>query len=268
MAAAAALVATELLGLLASRVFEVVLRVDPDFAAGPTEYLNVGYHALTPFAILWILGAAAIAALAALRPFIWPRTVAIRRRLSALEESLDPSVPAALTLMLGVGGLILLYWSFSTVYVALERLALDPQPGSLDLSVLSSAARPLHRAHFLYSAVLSFLLGLAVWRWSPHLERRSADPKRLRTVKWATAAVAFLIVALETAPRRIIWDDFEVVSFENRQASVISTSSRELLLYARQAGEQRYFRVPVDAAALERRVDVRQLFDTQRPKPN
>jgi hypothetical protein len=107
---------------------------------------------------------------------------------------------------------------------------------------------------------LAFLLGLAVWRWLPRLERRATDPARLRTLKWAIVAVAVLILMLEVVVRPFLWDVREVVSFENRPASVIGSSGDELLLYAARAGERRQYRIRTDAPGLQRNLGSRAIF--------
>jgi hypothetical protein len=51
-------------------------------------------------------------------------------------------------------------------------------------------------------------------------------------MKWTTIAIAFLVVATAIAPRRIAWDRFEVVLYENRPWCVIAADSDEWLLFA------------------------------------
>ena len=49
-------------------------------------------------------------------------------------------------------------------------------------------------------------------------------------MKWAPIAVAFVDMATASAPRRVVWDKFEVVLYKNRPSFVIGTNSDELHL--------------------------------------
>ena len=262
--AAIALMATlstiEAMGLLASRAFESALRVDPAFSAGLTDYFDVGRRALLPFVLVWTVAAAGVAVLAGLRHVIWPHLGAIRRRSSSLVERLDPSLMAGLAVSVGLIGFLALCWQFVPVYSAITALALDSHPEALDLSILGWPGRGLHRTHSQVCVALSFLLGFAVLRWFPHLEKRAIDPVRIRKLRWAALVVAVLLVAKETATRPLIWDRREIVAFENQLAFVIGDRSGELLLYTPARGERKYVRVRVDAPDLRRNVGSRALF--------
>jgi serine/threonine-protein kinase len=260
---AGVVIATEILGLIASRTFEVALQVHADFAAGPIEYLSVGAAGLFPFVVYWLAGAALLGVLAALRPLFRSRAALFWKRWAPRLRWLDPATAAAIMFLIGTGGLVALTWSFYDLFNALNALRVGPIAAAADLSILSSTARPLHRAHGDYSAYLSFALGLAAWRWFPRLERQAHDASRVRFLKWATVAVAFLLVALAVAPRRVIWEQFEVVTFENQRAFVIGSSADDLLLYARQAGKSRHWRVRKDASALRRTGQTGWIFDPQ-----
>jgi hypothetical protein len=251
---------TEVVGLLASRIFEAVLRVDPAFTAGLGDYLTVGRRALIPFVVVWTAAAAAFAVFLGLRPLIWQLLRPIRRRLSELNERLDPLTAAGLIVCIGIAGLIWMPWQFYDVYWSMAGLMLEPHPEALDLSILGFPGRPIHRLHSQVSVAVSFLMGLAVLRWFPRLERRATDPARVRALRWAAAIIAFLVVAMEAVTRPILWDRREVVLFDNRRATVIGTNSKELLLFTPEKGERRYFRVPLDAPNLRRNVDSRVLF--------
>jgi hypothetical protein len=117
----------------------------------------------------------------------------------------------------------------------------------------------------LWSAILSFALGLAAWLWFPRLEKRASEPVRIRTLKWAALVVAFLVIAVDAGPRPIIWDAREIVLFQNQPAFVIGTSNEELLLYKPAPGERKSLRVRKDAPGLRRNVASRALFDTVPP---
>jgi hypothetical protein len=255
-----ALAITEVLGLLASRAFEAALRIEPAFSAGPAEYFAVGRRALVPFLLVWTVSAAVVAVLAGLRPLVWPHLGPLRRQLSALNGRIEPATQAALVVCAGVVGFLWLTWQFRDVYWAITALMLDARPGDLDLSILGWGGRELHRVHSQVSVAISFLLGLAAWRWFPRLERRAADPARVRHLRWAALVVALLIVGEETLTRPFLWDRREVVSFGNQRASVIGASSGELLLFMPEKGARSFFRVPVDSPELRRNMDVRPIF--------
>jgi hypothetical protein len=78
------------------------------------------------------------------------------------------------------------------------------------------------------------LLGLAVWRWFPRLEKQSAAPIA-RLMKWATLAVVLIVIAWDVMPRRILWETHRVVEFDQRTRFVIASTGDEpddeLLLY-------------------------------------
>jgi tRNA A-37 threonylcarbamoyl transferase component Bud32 len=250
----------EVLGLFASRAFEAALRVNPSFAADLTDYFNIGRRALLPFVFVWTAAAAGVAVLAGLRHVIWPHLGAVRRLVTSLNERVDPSLQAGLVVLTGLVGFFALVWQFSGVYSAITALALDPHPETLDLSILGWPGRALHRTHSQICAALSFLLGFAVLRWFPRLEKRAIDPLRIRRLRWAALVIAVLFVAKETVTRPLLWDRREIVSFENRLAFVIGDRNGELLLYTPARGERKYVPVRVDAPDLRRNVGARALF--------
>jgi hypothetical protein len=254
-------VTIELLGLVASRMFEVVLGIHQDFVAGPKEYFSVGARSLWPFVIFWVAGFAVLGILAGMRPLFRAPVDAIQRQWTALTGSLDGETLGAIVLLSGTGCWIAISWACWSLFAALDHLsaAID---GPVDVSALSSGAISLHRAHSTYSAYLSFLLVLAVWKWFPRFEKRSADPSRVRLLRWATVVVAFMVVVTAVAPRRFIWDTFELVIFENQRAFVIGASHDELLLYSPQGDERRRWRVPRNTAALQRTGTTARLFDS------
>jgi hypothetical protein len=132
-----------------------------------------------------------------------------------------------------------------------------------DLSVLGSPGRALQRQLYVSSAYLSFFLALAVWRWFPTFEQDATDASRVRLLKWATIAVAFLVVITGTAPWRLAWDHFEVVAFEDRPAFVIASNTDELLLYYPYSDAPKHRRVPKNAPTLQRTGAQARLFDPQ-----
>jgi hypothetical protein len=252
----------EVLGLVASSAFESALHIDHDFAAGPVECFSEGVLALGPFVVLWVVAFGFLGMVAGLRPLYRAPLEAIRRRWNALTSSADGESLAASVLLAGVGCWIAITWACRSLFVVLDdlRIAFDKP---LDLSVLSSGAASLHIAHGNYSAGLSFLLVLAVWKWFPRLERRTADPSRMRILTWATVFVAFMVVATAVVPRRFLWDRFEVVQYEKQRAFIIGARSDELLVYSPYGGERKRWRVPRNAATLQRSGTTARLFDSK-----
>ena len=255
------LAVTGVLGLFEARGFESALRVEPAFTAGVADYFWVGRRALLPFVIAWTLTAAVVAALAGLVALVRPYSGPLRRRLSSLNNRLDPAVQAGLIVFAGALAFAALTWAFWGVYDAMTALALDPRPDLQDLSVLGPEGRTIHRWHAGLSAVLSFLLGLAVWFWFPRLEKRAPEPSLVRALKWAAIVLAFLVILIEGFPRPFIWDAREVVLLKNEPAFVIGSSDDELLLFKPQKGERRSYKVRKDSPDLRRNVAQRALFD-------
>jgi hypothetical protein len=95
------------------------------------------------------------------------------------------------------------------------------------MSILGPAFKGQHISYSNLSAWLSFVLVLAVWRLWPRLEQRSDNSSVTRGMKWATIAVAFVVMATASAPRRVVWDKFEVVR-KNQPSFVIGTNGDEL----------------------------------------
>jgi serine/threonine-protein kinase len=257
---ASAVAVVFLTGFVASRVFEVALHIDPAFGASPVDYLVVGMQALPPLVLWGVLGGLVCLPLVGIRlllPRPWASaTTSLRSRL----DGFDPAVGAGLILVAGVVGWTLITWAFYPVFAAVIALQ-EAVPGqSVDLAILGPAGRGANEAHGAYSAYLSFVLALAVWRLFPHLESRAADAGTVRVMRWATTAVALLSVVASSSPRRLVWERFEVVMFENQPSVVLGRNADELLLYAPQRAIGRYQRVARSAPGLEYTGVRRQIF--------
>jgi len=264
VAGAGMVVLMGVLGLIAARTFEVVLGVDPDFSLGLQGIFTVGVQGLLPFVVWWTVCAVAAGALFGIRALLPAQAMAPLRRLSSSLYSLNP---AGLGTVLFVGAAtlaVVLTWRYAPVLFALWALRQDPQVPAEALSILDVGSRPIHEVHGVYSAILSFLLGVAVWRWFPKLEKRADETSPLRAMRWATLAIAVLIVALAVAPRRICWESFTVASFDNRPALVIGTTADEYLLYAPNEVKRPRFRVRRDAPDLVLTGETQALFDRKR----
>ncbi len=245
----------EVMGFVACRTFDVAFHVDSGFAVGPAEYFRVGAEGLLPFAIMWLGCTALVAALAAVRLVLGP---AVRRFAAPYLKRLE-SVPATtLATLIPLGGalcwatILWVYWPLFASLSALRRATPTDIP---DAAILGPAFLELHVNFSNFSAWLSFALLFAVWRWCPRLEQRADDVSTVRRMKWATIALALLVVACAMAPRRISYDRFDVVLYENRPALVIGTKgegtkSEELRLYSADKIDTDRRRVRGDAPGL------------------
>jgi serine/threonine-protein kinase len=259
---ATAVISTALIGWITCRVFDTGVGVHSDLAAGPVDYLSVGATALLPFGIFWSLAALILAMIGSIGRPLRRRLAAINTRIRG-SNSPDGATMATLLLAAGFGGWVAITWQYGDVFSALQGLTTSAQMSPGELSLLGPAGQPLHRAHYLYSASLSLILGIAVFRWFPRFEQNTADADRVRLMKWATVVVIALVLASATAPRRVVWEYFEVVTFDNRPAFVIASGSDELLLYYPYGDASKHRRVRRDAPALHRTGAQARLFDLQ-----
>ena len=258
--AATALVWTVVVGWIACRTFDTRVGVPSDFASGPVDYLYVGTTALVPLAIFWSSAAVVLAIVASLGRPLRRSIAAIRARVRVSGKPADGATVATFVLVAALGCWLTLSWLYGDVFNAMVNItnrALTPD----ELSVLGPARQSLHRAHYLYSAYLSLLLSVVVWWWFPRLERNTADAERVRMLKWATVVVTALVIATATLPWRLVWERFEVVSFENRSAFVIGSSNDELLLYSPYDDAPKHRRVRRDAPTLQRTGAQARLFE-------
>jgi hypothetical protein len=177
------------------------------------------------------------------------------------RSSVDGATVATIVLVAGFACWLAITWHCADLFRAMMGLSVRTAANAVDPSALGSAGLSQQRTLFLSAAYLSFLLVLAVWRWFPRFERDAADGSRVRSLRWATLVVASLAVVTATAPRRLVWEHFEIVAFENRPAFVIGSSSDELLLYYPYSDAPRHRRVRRDAPALQRTGAQARLFD-------
>ena len=257
---AAALV-TLLLGVLACRVFEVALGIDSDFTVFPGKYLQVGVQAFLPFLLFWMAGAALIAGGVGLQPMFRAPCEAVRKRWVRLIEPVEPEALASLIFLAGIGCFVTLSSVCWSIFEAIDALRDGATTSDADLSVLGARGRELHSFHGLYSAVLSFLLALAVFKWFPRLEQIAQNRPRVRLLKWATVVTAVVVVGMAAAPRRFIWESYEVVAYEDQRAFVIGATNDELLLYSPENRDRKRWRVRRDDTALRREGRTGRLFD-------
>ena len=260
--AAIALVWTVVIGWIACRWFDFGVGVPSDFAAGPVDYLYVGTTALAPLGIFWSLAAVVLAIVASMGRSLQRPLAAIRTRVRAFRKPADGATVATIVLVVALGCWLTLCWWYLEVFNAMASLGIRALSDD-ELSALGPSRGSLHRAHYLYSTYLSLLLSVVVWWWFPRLERSTSDADRVRLLKWATVVVIALVIASCTVTRRLVWERFEVASFDNRPAFVISSSSDELLLYYPYGDTPKHRRVRKDAPALQRTGAQARLFERQ-----
>jgi tRNA A-37 threonylcarbamoyl transferase component Bud32 len=238
------------IGFVACWWFESALLIDPEFRAGPADYLRVGREATWPILLIWVATAATVAGLGGIRNLFGPRLAALQRRLGLPAiESISPLVLAAIVLIAGVTGFVALTLRFYPVFLALDALRTNTVTPT---AIALLAPDGTNAAHGAASAVLSFLLGFAAVKWFPRFEQRDPGAPVLRSLKWAALGVAALIVVVSLIPRRIIWDEFEVVQYENQRAFVLGNRGAELLLYVPESPARPWRRVDAGAPGLER----------------
>lgn len=261
IAAATLFMTTGMVGWIACRAFESSLRIHADFAAGPADYLSVGAVALLPLAIFWAVGAGLLAILVGILSLFRRQLSALQARIRSVRRAADGATVASLVIVAGFACWAAIAWHCAEIFKTMQALSVATPATSVDPSVLGPAGGSLPRTLFLSAAYLSFLLALAIWRWFPRFERAAADAASVRLLKWATAAVMALVVVTAIAPRRLIWEQFEVVAFENQPAFVIGSNADELLLYYPYGEGLKHRRVRKDAPALQRTGAQARIFD-------
>jgi hypothetical protein len=245
-------------GFIACKAFEEILRIDPDFAAGPREVLAVGSRAILPFLLVWATATAVVAALGALWLLARERLGgSVAGRWMRRWETSDPVALGTVVCLAGVVGCFAITAWFYPIFTALEAVRTATQLPT-DVPVLQ--ARGANTSYGELSAFLSFALGWAAWKWFPGLEDRSADKTTVRALRWATVTVAAVTIALSVIPRRVVWDNFEVVLYEKQRAFVIGDNGEQLLLYRPDSRGRLWQRVPSTGGDLERTGARQRLF--------
>ena len=255
MIAVALVALAGLLGFIACRAFEVVLHIDHDFYATPGQFFTVGRQALIPFVAYAVVPAAILSMLAGVRLLL--RRAKVWARWERFRASLDPTVVAVAILLLGI---VCCYAVINAHYAVFAALVdLHQAPDTASVAGINFASRPAHLQYGIYSAYLTFMLVLAAFRWLPRLERCCDDPSTVRLTRWATIAVALLVIAMATLPRRFVFERFELVQFGNQPSVVIASNGEELLLY--DPSRRRSARVRRTAPGLQRTGMTRPIFE-------
>jgi hypothetical protein len=249
-AGAALLVLALGLGYVACTAFETAMQIGPDFASGPADYLRVGREALFPFLWVWTLAWAAVASLGGVKYLLQDRLARWRSALGLPDvHSVNPTVLGGCVCAAGFIGLTAISAWFNEVFAVMDLLR---TARATPMALAAFAPGGANSDHGVASAILSFLLGFAAWKWFPGLERRDPAPPMLRSLKWATVGVALLAMGLSVIPRRVVWDEFEVVQYEKQRAFVLGDRGDELLLYFPASPARPWRRVNPGAKGLDR----------------
>jgi len=230
LAGVVTIVAVGVSGLIACRLFEAILNIGQEFSGGLAEYFGIGIQALLPFALNWLAAIAVVTLLAGVRLGLGTRGERLFERCRSVINRVRPAVLATLIPVVGAAvwlGFSFYYWPIVHTLAAVQ---LGPPPGS-HLPLLDMAFRARLQIYSEMSAVLSFCLIFAIWRWWPEFERKSDDVSAVRRAKWACIALATFVVIAAVAPRRFAMEYFEAVMYKNEPAFVIGTNGDELLLY-------------------------------------
>jgi hypothetical protein len=227
-----ALLVIVLLGVVACRAFEVALHVRPGFRAGPLKFLDVGTWGLSAFLMLWVLFSAATAMLLWIRVLFAPTVDRFTRPMTSRIASTKAATLAALVALVGILWWAAITWWYADMFSAMFEMQSGRFAGSDGAPLLNTAFRSMQKNYGLHAAILSFVLLFIVWRWWPRLERRAEDPAFVRGMKWAPIAICILALGCVTAPRRLVWERFQVVLYKNQPSFVIGTEGEDLLLFA------------------------------------
>jgi hypothetical protein len=256
---------TALFGFTAARGFEIILRIEPDFALGPAGILYVGVQSVIPFVVYGSFGIAVLGGLALLQKTIRPLG-SLWRRLVTFANSWDPVMTASAIALAGAASLVILNRVvYADFFDALYTVMDDPAT-TKDLSILGSGPRSLHVNHFYLSTYAALALALAVWRWFPALERRATPPSTVRLLKWSVVAIAIAFMAWVVLPRRIVWERYPVVEFDNRTGFVIGTAGDDLLVYEPDQPGRPRRRIRQDISGFRKTAETGFLFDREQKR--
>jgi serine/threonine-protein kinase len=257
---------TVLFGFAAARGFEIILRIEPDFALGLAGILYVGVQGMIPFVAYWAFGVAVLGGLAVVRFVTGSLLSRPWNRLVTFASAWDPVVTASAIALAGAAlWVIVNVVVFADFFSALYEVMEDPAT-SRDLSILGSAGRSRHVNHFFVSTYLSMGLALVVWRWFPALERRTTALSTVRLLKWSVVAVALALMAWTVLPRRIVWERYPVVEFDNRTGFVIGTAGEDLLVYEPDQPGRPRRRIRQDISGFRKTAETGFLFDREQKR--
>ena len=199
------------LGVVACRTFEVALHVRPGFRAGPLKFLDVGTWGLSAFVLLWVLFSAATAMLLWIRVLFAPTVDRLTRPITSRIANTSATALAALVALAGILWWTGITWWYADMFSSMFAMQSGKFSGPDGAPLLNTAFRVMQKNYGMHAAILCFVLLFVVWRWWPRLERRAEDLAFVRAMKWAPIAICILVLACATAPRRLVWERFQVV---------------------------------------------------------
>ena len=239
-------------GFVATRAFEVFLSIPRRFQDGLPGYLVTGREAMVPM----VATAAVVSFLIALTMFLawvaqalWsgrsPSDFASEKTPWDLLRPLpgNPTLSASLVCLVGVACWVgISVWS-ANIFIALAAISELPNT-TADVSVLSPDASSYHKTHLEYSVYLSVFLGAILGLWFPSWERRIQDVRTVRVMKLATYVVILGSLAAAVVPRRVLWDEFEIVRYGEEEAFVIGSNDEELFLFNPNESDRTHWSTP------------------------
>ena len=221
---------TWVIGFAASRIFESTLGIPSDFRSGAADYFRVGREAVLPFVIWWVL--CAIVAGAGWCVYLIARK-ACDRAFAPVGARLDGCEPVSLAAGLLATGVVA-WVGCAGLFIYVMSLFIGPEAGTLPAAQVYEVMGPENWMHFLGStgaAIGSFVLGGLAFGWVPRLEARSQDRATVRRIRTVVLVVAVAMVVTASLTRRLVWEAFEPVMYENRMAIVLATRGENLLLF-------------------------------------
>jgi hypothetical protein len=244
-------------GVVATRSFEAVLRVDSDFTASVFDHFRIGWPSMLPFLSIGVIAAAATAAVAGLMLLFRKLASHWWLALSRWTGRLNPQVLGLTALLVGVAVWMAVIWSNRDVFAALGDL--NQNPGTASIEAISFSAREKHLTLATRSALLSFFLLLVGVAWLRMPSRASARSAFSRTLGWALLSLALLVALGPTVPRRFMFERFRAVEYDGRRALIIGSARDDLLLFD---SERRVtIRVRRDASGLRVTEMTRHIFE-------
>lgn len=217
------------LGLLACRTFDVILRVDSQFASSFGDYLRTGIAALLPLVARSIVTAAMLGLAVGVAQFVQGHARRFRNAWHRVHARLNLQTVATAVLVGGAAAWVALTVTYREVFTALFDLQQNPAGASV--TAISAAWRPYHLHYANLSASLSFLLIVAGLAWLPRVARRSGDPARVQTLSWAIVALGVIVMLGPTIPRRFLFERFRVMEYAGRPVLEINRAGDDVLLY-------------------------------------
>ena len=80
-------------------------------------------------------------------------------------------------------------------------------------------------------------------------------------MKWATLVVMSVSLAAAAVPRRVLWDEFDVVRCRGEEAFVVGSNDDELMLFNPNGADRVHWSVSRDDRAIVDTGETRKLFE-------